>query len=73
MILSFYTDYNLFHEINVDLTMAVILEDEQTHESVGVPTTRSSKDDKPTNNSGTLWRLIDLRTVFSNSTQITDE
>ena len=57
-------DYNLFHEVNVDLAMADILEDEQTHESVGVPTTRSSKDDKPTNNRDTLWRLIDLRTTF---------
>ena len=57
-----YYDHNLFHEINVDLAMADILEDEQTHESVGVPTTRSSKDDKPTNNCDTLWRLIDLRT-----------
>ena len=57
-------DYNLFHEVNVDLAMADILEDEKTHESVGVPTTQSSKDDKPTNNYGTLWRLIDLRTIF---------
>ena len=57
-------DYNLFHEVNVDLAMADILEDEKTHESVGVPTTRSSKDDRPTNNCGTLCRLIDLRTIF---------
>ena len=51
--LSYY-DYNLFHEINVDLAMADILEDEQT----------PSKDNKPTNNCGTLWRPIDLRTDF---------
>ena len=37
-------DYNLFHEINVDLAIADVLEDEQTLESLGVPTTRSSKD-----------------------------
>ena len=48
----------MFHEINVDLAIADILEDEQTLESLGVPTTRSSKDDKPTNNFGR--RLIDL-------------
>ena len=51
-------DYNLFHEINVDLAIADILGDEQTLESLGVPTTRLSKDDKPTNNFGR--RLIDL-------------
>ena len=54
-------DYILFHEINVDLAMADILEDEKILESVGVPTTRSSNDDKPSNNN---WRLIDLRTDF---------
>ena len=51
-------DYNLFHEINVGLAIADILEDKQTLESLGVPTTRSTKDDKPTNNFGR--RLIDL-------------
>ena len=51
-------DYNLFHEINVDLAIADILEDEQTPESLGVPTMRSSKEDKPTKNFGR--QLIDL-------------
>ena len=52
MILSFMILTCFMKSCNVDLAIAAIFEDEQTLESLGVPTTRTSKDDKPTSNFG---------------------